>query len=118
MVRTNLMVLAVLFSMAAGAQAGETARVSDDYALAALRAVIHAQTFGITTDNSPKEWEFVNEADVQANTEAEQKSLEQIERVIFNGWAMNHSGSQVQACYAALKTALKKRDGTTPEACK
>jgi len=115
MLRTILIALAVLFSMGTGEQ---NARVGDDYAIAALRAVIHAQTFGITSDNSPREWEFVNEADVQANTEAEQKSLEQIERVLFSGWTVNHSGSQVQACYAALKTTLKKREGTTPEVCK
>jgi FlaG/FlaF family flagellin (archaellin) len=115
MLKTILLVLAVLLPTVAVA---EPMRVSDDYALAALRAVVHARTFGTATEISAKEWEFINEADVQATTEAELQSLERLKTVIFGPWSVNHSGAQVQACYAALKIALKKRDGATPEACK
>jgi hypothetical protein len=115
MLKTILIVLAVSLPTVAAAQ---TMRVSDDYALAALRAVVHAQTFGPASETSAKQWEFIDEADVYAITEAELQSLERIKMAIFGSWSVNHSGAQVQACYAALKTALKKRDGTTPEACK
>ena len=81
MLRTGLIALAVFFSI--GAASEQSARLSDDYAIAALRAVVHAQTFGILTENSAKERELFNEADVQANTEAELKSLEQIERILL-----------------------------------
>jgi FlaG/FlaF family flagellin (archaellin) len=115
MLKALLIVLAALIPSLA---AGQSVRVSDDYAIAALRAVIHAQTFGTLSENSAKEWEFIDEADVQATTEAEQQSLEHIKKVLLGGWSVNHSGTQLQACYAALKTALKKRDGATPESCK
>jgi FlaG/FlaF family flagellin (archaellin) len=115
MLKAILIVLTTLLPAVAGAQ---TVRLSDDYAIAALRAVVHAQTFGIALENSAKAWEFINEADVQATTEAEQQSFERVKTVLVGPWGVNHSGTQVQACYAALKTALKKRDGTTPEVCK
>ena len=115
MLKTILVILVALLPTMALA---ESARVSDDYAIAALRAVIRAQTFGTASEFSAKQWEFIVEADVYATTEAELQSLERIKTVIFGSWSVNHSGAQVQACYTALKTALKKRDGTTPEACK
>ena len=96
----------------------ESVRVSDDYAIAALRAVIHAQTFGTSSENSVKQLEFIDEADAQATTEYEQQSFEHIKDVLTGRWSVNHSGTQVQTCYAALKAALKKRDGATPESCK
>jgi len=114
-VRTILILLAALLPTLAAAQ---STRVSDDYAIAALRAVVHAQTFGPLEADSPKLLEFLNEADVQATTDVEERSLETIERVLVGGWRVNHSGMQVQTCYAALKTALKRRDGATPEPCK
>jgi len=114
-VRTILILLAALLPTLAAAQ---NTRVSDDYAIAALRAVVHAQKFGPLEADSPKELEFLDEADVQATTDAEQRSFETIEKVLVGGWRVNHSGMQVQACYAALKTALKRRDGATPESCK
>ena len=113
--RTILILLAALLPSLA---VGQSTRVSDDYAIAALRAVVHAQTFGPLEADSLKELEFLNEADVQATTEVEQRSFETIARVLVGGWRVNHSGMQVQTCYAALKTALKRRDGTTPESCK
>jgi FlaG/FlaF family flagellin (archaellin) len=115
MLKTILIVLAVLLPTVAVA---ERQHLSDDYAMAALRAVVHAQTFGTASEISPKQWEFIDEADVQAITEAELQSLERIKTVISGPWNVNHSAAQVQACYGALKTALKKRDGATPEACK
>jgi len=114
-VRTILILLAALLPTLAAAQ---NTRVSDDYAIAALRAVVHAQKFGPLEADSPKELEFLDEADVQATTDVEQRSFETIERVLVGGWRVNHSGMQVQACYAALKAALKRRDGATPESCK
>ena len=115
MLKATWITLAVFLPILAPAQ---TVRVSDDYAIAALRAVIHAQTFGTVSENSAREWEFINEADVQATTEAEQQSLENVKNVLVGGWSLNHSGAQVQKCYAVLKAALKKRDGATPEVCK
>ncbi len=97
----------------------QTARVSDDYAVAALRAVVYAQTFNTGSEFSAvKAWELINEADVQARTEAEERSLTVLQTVLVGNWKANHSITQVQNCYAGLKTALKKRDGAVPESCK
>lgn len=115
MLKAIWITLAVLLPILAAAQ---SVRVSDDYAIAALRANIHAQTFGTTSENSAKELELINEADAQATTEVEQQSFEHVKNVLVGGWVVNHSGAQVQACYAALKTALKKRVAATPEVCK
>ncbi len=115
MLKATLIVLAALLPTLVAAQ---PMRVGDDYALAALRAVVHAQTFGTASEISVKQWEFIDEADVQAITEAELQSLDRIKTVISGPWNVNHSAAQVQACYGALKTALKKRDGATPEVCK
>lgn len=110
-----LIFLAAVLAVQANAQ---TARLRDDYAIAALRAVVHAQTFGTASEfDLAKEWELIDEADVQATTDTELASLDTIKNVLVGGWKTNHSASQVQSCYAALKTALRRRDGTTPKAC-
>jgi hypothetical protein len=81
--------------------------------------VVHAQTSGAGSDaESAKESELVNEADVQATTEMEQHSFEALKNVLIGGWRSAHSGAQAQSCYAALKVALKKREGVIPEMCK
>jgi hypothetical protein len=111
------LLLAALLPRLAFAWRGD--HLSDEYAIAALRAVVHAQTFGAGSDaESAKELELVNEADVQATSEMEQQSFETIKNVVLGGWRSAHSEAQVQACYAALKAALKKRDGVTPAKCK
>lgn len=88
-------------------------RIGDDYARAALRAVIYTSQSGITAQRISI---FVDEADVEASTPAEEASLKELNRIL--GVWISRPSYDRQACYLALKTNLKARNGATPEACK
>ena len=88
-------------------------RIGDDYARAALRAIIYTNESGITTERISF---LVDEADVEASTPAEEASLKELNRILGN-W-ITHPSYDRQACYHALKMNLKARNGATPEACK
>lgn len=88
-------------------------RIGDDYARAALRAIIYTNQSGITAQRISI---LVDEADVEASTPAEEASLKEINRILGN-WIRTPSYDH-QVCYQALKMNLKARNGATPEACK
>jgi hypothetical protein len=88
-------------------------RIGDDYARAALRAVIYTSQSGITVQRISA---LLNEADVEASTPAEEASLKELNRILGE-WIKRPSVDR-QNCYLALKANLKARDGETPEACR
>ena len=102
----------VMFTASALAQ-GHDSRIGDDYARAALRAIIYTTQSGISAERISI---LVDEADVEASTPAEEASLKEINRILAI-W-ISHPIADHQACYVALKMNLKARNGTTPEACK
>ena len=104
--------LIVLLTSTVMSQSTST-RIGDDYARAALRALIYTTQSGVT---SPRISALINEADVEASTPAEEASLRELNRII--GLWITHPGNDRQSCYLALKANLKARNGTTPEACK
>ena len=106
------MALIVLLSVFLMAQRSDT-RIGDDYARAALRAVIYTTQSGITVERISF---LLNEADVEASTPAEEASLKEINRILGN-WVRRPS-TDYSACYLALKSNLKARNGATPEVCK
>jgi hypothetical protein len=59
---------------------------------------------------------LLDEADVEASTPAEEAALKELNRILGN-W-FRAPGMDHQACFQALKTNLKARNGATPEACK
>jgi len=93
--------------------AGNDSRISDDYARAALRAVIYTKQSGIDAQQISA---FLNEADVEASTPAEEESLKEINRILGNWFSRPILDNN--ACYVALKRNLKARNGAIPEACK
>lgn len=102
----------VLLTTSALSQSNNT-RIGDDYARAALRAIIYTYQTGITAQRISI---LLDEADVEATTPAEEASLKEVNRILGNWFSrpsMDH-----QACYQALKANLKARNGATPEACK
>lgn len=101
-----------LFTASAMAQSHDS-RIGDDYARAALRAIIYTTQSSITAERISI---LVDEADVEASTPAEEASLREINRILGN-W-ISHPIADHQACYLALKMNLKARNGATPEACK
>ena len=104
--------VAVLLTSSALSQSN-TSRIGDDYARAALRAIIYTNQSGITAERISI---LVDEADVEASTPAEEASLKEINRIL--GIWISRPISDHQACYLALKMNLKARNGATPEACK
>ena len=104
--------LVVLLTSAALSQRNNS-RIGDDYARAALRAIIYTTQSGITAERISI---LVDEADVEASTPAEEASLKEINRIL--GIWISRPISDHQACYLALKMNLKARNGATPEACK
>ena len=88
-------------------------RIGDDYARAALRAIIYTNQSGITAQRISI---LVDEADVEASTPAEEASLKEINRIL--GIWITRPSYDHQVCYQALKMNLKARNGATPEACK
>jgi hypothetical protein len=103
-------VLVLLSSVAS--QTHDT-RLGDDYARAALRAVIYTNQNGISAERISI---LLDEADVEANTPAEEASLKELNRILAV-W-INRPLYDRQPCYLALKANLKARNGATPEACK
>jgi hypothetical protein len=102
----------VLLSTSALSQSNNS-RIGDDYARAALRAVIYTYQSGMTAQRISI---LLDEADVEASTPAEEASLKELNRILgiwFSRPSMDH-----QACFQALKMNLKARNGATPEACK
>jgi len=104
--------LIVLLTSSVLSQSSNT-RIGDDYARAALRAVISTTQSGITAQRISI---LVDEADVEASTPAEEASLKEINRIL--GMWITKPSYDRQACYLALKANLKARNGATPEACK
>lgn len=102
----------VLLTAAALCQNKES-RIGDDYAKAALRAVIYTNESGIT----PERLSFlVDEADVEASTPAEEASLKELNRIL--GVWIRRPAQDNQSCYQALKINLKARNGAIPEVCR
>src|SRR5258705_4653267 len=88
-------------------------RIGDDYARAALRAVIYTNQTGITVQRIAV---LLDEADVEASTPAEEASLKEVNRIL--GIWIRRPSTDNQVCFLALKTNLKARSGATPETCK
>jgi hypothetical protein len=105
--------MALLILLGASALSQTRERIGDDYAKAALRAIIYANESGVSAERLSF---LVDEADVEASTPAEEASLKEINRLLGN-W-VNRPIKDYQACYQALKSNLKARNGATPEACK
>ena len=106
------MALIVLLSASAVSQ-GKDSRIGDDYAKAALRAVIYTNESGITAERISF---LVDEADVEASTPAEEANLKELNRIL--GIWINRPIKDYQVCYQALKIILKARNGAIPESCK
>ena len=90
-----------------------SSRIGDDYARAALRAIIYTTQSGITVQRISA---LLNEADVEASTPAEEASLKELNRIL--GEWIGYPNVDRQNCFLALKVNLKARNGDTPEACK
>jgi len=90
-----------------------SSRIGDDYARAALRAIIYTTQSGISAERISI---LLDEADVEASTPAEEASLREVNRILGN-W-LSHPSVDHQNCYQALKANLKARNGATPEVCK
>ena len=109
---TIALTLVMLLGTAAASQNNDT-RIGDDYARAALRAVIYTKEGAVDAQFLSS---LLVEADVAASTAAEEASLKEIKRIVgvwFNSAITDH-----QVCYLALKANLKARSSVTPEACK
>jgi hypothetical protein len=104
--------LIILLTTSALSQSNNS-RIGDDYARAALRAIIYTYQSGITAQRISI---LLDEADVEASTPAEEAALKELNRILGN-W-FRAPGMDHQACFQALKTNLKARNGATPEACK
>jgi hypothetical protein len=111
------MLLTLLLLCALSSQAQSTdVHVGDDYARAALRAVI-AGWRGIPLHGPSLDRlvYLLDEADIEARTPAEENSVAELNRIT------THWGSDIahdHVCYLALKKALRNRDGATPDECK
>jgi len=106
------MALIVFFTASALSQSKDSA-IGDDYAKAALRAVIYTNESGITAERISF---LVDEADVKASTPAEEANLRELNRIL--GVWISRPISDHHVCYQALKSNLKARNGAIPEACK
>jgi hypothetical protein len=106
------MALMVLLTSTVLSQSSDS-RIGDDYARAALRAIIYTNQSGITALRISV---LVDEADVEASTPAEEASLKELNRIL--GIWISRPSYDHQACYVALKTNLKARNGATPEVCR
>jgi hypothetical protein len=106
------MALIVLLSASALSESKDS-RIGDDYAKAALRAVIYLNESGITPERTSF---LLDEADVEASTPAEEASFKELNRIL--GIWIRRPIQDNQACYQALKANLKARNGATPEACR
>lgn len=111
-IEVKVAAVVMLFSACVCAQ-NPYVRIGDDYARAALRAVIYTAQSGISVQRISA---LLDEADVEASTPAEEASLKEINRILGD-WIRRPSVDR-QPCYLALKANLKARNGATPEACK
>ena len=102
----------VLLNTSLASQSTDT-RIGDDYARAALRAVIYSKQVGMDVQRISI---LLMEADVEASTPAEEASLKEVNRIL--GVWFKFPSVDNQTCYLALKSNLKARNGATPEACK
>jgi hypothetical protein len=109
---TIALMLTVLLGTAVASTNSDT-RIGDDYARAALRAVLYAKLGGQDVERMSF---LLMEADVEASTPAEEASLKEVNRLV--GVWFKSPISDNQACYVALKANLKARTSVTPEACK
>lgn len=108
----GILALIILFSPSVVSQSTYS-RIGDDYARAALRAIIYTNESGITAQRISI---LLDEADVESSTPAEEASFKELNRIV--GIWMNKPVVDRQVCYQALKANLKARNGVTPEACK
>jgi hypothetical protein len=106
------MALIVLLTASALSESKDS-RIGDDYAKAALRAVIYLNESGITPERTSF---LLDEADVEASTPAEEASFKELNRIL--GIWIRRPIQDNQACYQALKAKLKARNGATPEVCR
>jgi hypothetical protein len=108
------MALIVLLTLTASALAqSKDSGIGDDYAKAALRAVIYTNESGISMERVSF---LLDEADVEASTAAEEANLKELNRILFVWITRPRQDNQV--CYQTLKMNLKARNGAIPEACK
>ena len=107
---------AFLFAQGYDARGNETraneTRIGDNYARAALRAVIYSRQGGVDAQQISF---LLSDADVEASTPAEEASLKEINRIMGRWYTQVADNS---ACYQALKSNLKARNGAMPEVCK
>ncbi len=106
------MALIVIFTASALSQSKDS-RIGDDYAKAALRAVIYTNESGIGPERISL---LVDEADVEASTPAEEANLKELNRILHI-WIARPTQDN-QSCYQALKINLKARNGSIPEVCR
>ena len=111
--KMSIAIALIVFLAASAMSQSKESRIGDDYAKAALRAVIYTNESGITPERVSF---FVNEADVEASTPAEEANLKELNRIL-RVW-ISRPIQDNQTCYHALKINLKARNGATPEACK
>ncbi|MBI3476491.1 MAG: hypothetical protein HY010_12230 [Acidobacteria bacterium] len=111
--KLGVTVIAIFILSASALAQSRSSRIGDDYARAALRAIIYTAQSGITVQRISA---FLNEADVEASTPAEEASLKELNRIL--GEWIRHPSVDRQNCFLALKVNLKARNGDTPEACK
>lgn len=108
MKRPLLLVLTALACIASAQPV--PAKIGDDYAKAALRAVIAAHRGApLSGPSLDRVVYLLDEADVEAQTPAEEQSLRELNRILAQDLS--------KQCYDALKKNLKGRDGSTPDAC-
>ncbi|MGA2979261.1 MAG: hypothetical protein ABSD76_06690 [Terriglobales bacterium] len=111
--KMSIAIALIVFLAASAMSQSKESRIGDDYAKAALRAVIYTNESGI----SPERLSFLlDEADVEASTAAEEANLKELNRILGVWMARPRQDNQV--CYQALKINLKARNGAIPEACK
>lgn len=109
-----ILVVAVLASLTMSSAQPVPTTLGDGYAKAALRAVIASSHTDRPLDEVVL---LLDEADVQASAPGEEHSLLEINRILST-WHREHTVVWKDPCYVALKSALKRRDGATPEVCK
>ena len=111
--KTKVSMALIVLLTASGLSQTKDIRIGDDYAKAALRAVIYTNESGIAAERVSL---LVDEADLEASTPAEEASLKELNRIL--GVWIKRPLNDNQVCYQALKSNLKARNGATPEACR
>ena len=111
--KINIGLLSIVLLTSSALAQNTHSRIGDDYARAALRVIIYTTQSGITAERISI---LLDEADVEASTPAEEASLKELNRIV--GIWISRPLYDHQACYQALKTNLKARNGATPEPCK